>query len=64
MIDSIQEVLQEQATKHAPLAEWIDAARGATLWDDLVDQWHEISCQTSLYAPVSVPPGEVTNDKQ
>jgi hypothetical protein len=58
MIDSLQQVLQDQvwvAPDQAPLFEWIDTARDVKLWNDIIDQWHEIidqwheiACQLSF----------------
>jgi hypothetical protein len=27
---------------------WIDTARDVKLWNDIIDQWHEIACQLSF----------------
>jgi hypothetical protein len=48
MIDSLQQVLQDQVSDQAPLSEWIDTARDVKLWNDIIDQWHEIACQMSF----------------
>jgi hypothetical protein len=48
MIDSLQQVLQDQVSDQAPLSEWIDTARDVKLWNDIIDQWHEITCQLSF----------------
>jgi hypothetical protein len=48
MIDSLQQVLQDQVSDQAPLSEWIDTARDVKLWNDIIDQWHEIACQLSF----------------
>jgi hypothetical protein len=41
-------VLQDQVSDQAPLSEWIDTARDVKLWNDIIDQWHEIACQLSF----------------
>jgi len=48
MIDSLQQALQDQISDQAPLSEWIDTARDTKLWNDIIDQWHEIACQLSF----------------
>jgi hypothetical protein len=48
MIDSLQQVLQDQVSDQAPLSKWIDTARDVKLWNDIIDQWHEITCQLSF----------------
>jgi hypothetical protein len=48
MIDSLQQVLQDQVSDQAPLSKWIDTARDVKLWNDIIDQWHEIACQLSF----------------
>ena len=52
MIDSLQQVLEDQVSEHAPLSEWIETAKNERLWKDIVDQWHEIACEDSLNFPV------------
>jgi hypothetical protein len=51
MIDSLQQVLGDQVSEHAPLSEWIETAKDEILWKDIVDQWHEIACEESLNFP-------------
>ena len=46
--DSLQQVLQDQVSDQAPLSEWIDTAWDVKLWNDIIDQWHEIACQLSF----------------
>jgi hypothetical protein len=48
MIDLLQQALQDQVSNQAPLSEWIDTARDVKLWNDIIDQWHEIACQLSF----------------
>jgi hypothetical protein len=31
-----------------PHEKWIDTARDVKLWNDIIDQWHEIACQLSF----------------
>jgi hypothetical protein len=39
---------KDQVSQHAPLSEWIETAQDEKLWNDIIDEWHEVTCQVSF----------------
>jgi hypothetical protein len=48
MIKLLQEALQDQVSQHAPLSEWIETAQDEKLWNNIIDEWHKVTCQVSF----------------
>jgi hypothetical protein len=48
MIESLQEALKDQVSQYAPLSEWIETAQDEKLWNNIIDEWHEVTCQVSF----------------
>jgi hypothetical protein len=48
MIESLQEAIQDQVSQHAPLSEWIETAQDERLWNHIIDEWYEVTCQVSF----------------
>jgi hypothetical protein len=48
MIESLQKALQDQVSQHMPLSEWIETAQDEKLWNDIIDEWHKVTCQVSF----------------
>jgi hypothetical protein len=46
---SLQEALQDQVSQHAPLSEWIEATQDEKLWNDIIDEWYEVTWLPSQF---------------
>jgi hypothetical protein len=48
MIETLQEALDDQVSKDAPLEEWIDSAKDQRLWENIIETWYETAHERSM----------------